>query len=39
MARVASASAGAAHHRREVKALAGELAGDAEQLDDEVRIS
>jgi methyl-accepting chemotaxis protein len=37
MARVASASAGARSTSDEVKALAGELAGDAERLDDEVR--
>jgi methyl-accepting chemotaxis protein len=37
MTRVAGASAGARTTADEVKALAGELAGDAERLDDEVR--
>jgi methyl-accepting chemotaxis protein len=37
MSRVAGASAGARTTADEVKALAGELASDAEQLDDEVR--
>ena len=37
MTRVAGASAGACTTADEVKALAGELAGDAERLDDEVR--
>jgi methyl-accepting chemotaxis protein len=37
MSRVADASAGARTTADEVKVLAGELAGDAEQLDDEVR--
>jgi methyl-accepting chemotaxis protein len=37
MTRVAGASSGARNTADEVKALAGELAGDAERLDQEVR--